>query len=125
MSAREGCERCLQGPILASWSCSPNDSSRCQIVRAAMKISCCTYNCTSLFYFLFRANILLDRHYNAKLGDFGFARQLPKVTEGRTLVTAPIFAKSLGYFPPELQEMTKHSPKSDMYSYGVVSPLRS
>ena len=67
------------------------------------------------------ANILLGKHHNAKLGDFGFARQLASISDGRTLMTAPVFAKSLGYFPPELHDLNKNSPKSDVYSYGVVS----
>ena len=54
--------------------------------------------------FAFSANILLDKHYNAKLGDFGLARQLACISDGRTLVTAPVFAKSLGYFPPEFHD---------------------
>ena len=67
------------------------------------------------------ANILLGKHHNAKLGDVGFARQLASISDGRTLMTAPVFAKSLGYFPPELHDLNKNSPKSDVYSYGVVS----
>ena len=64
-------------------------------------------------------NILLDKHYVAKLSDFGFAIDLPKVEEGKTLVTAPLIARSEGYFPPELMN-GKFSPKSDVFSYGVV-----
>ena len=41
------------------------------------------------------------------------------MVEGRTMLTAPMVAKSIGYSPPEMD--TCHmSPKSDMYSYGVV-----
>ena len=65
-------------------------------------------------------NILLDDHFSAKLCDFGLSVDLPKVTDGRTVVTAPMIARSEGYFPPELTNGV-FSPKSDMYSYGVVS----
>lgn len=65
-----------------------------------------------------RANILLDHRFTAKLGDFGFTREF--IVGGRTMITAPIVAKSLGYCPPEMD--TCHlSPKSDVFSYGVVS----
>ena len=71
-------------------------------------------------YSLSRANILLDQHLTAKLGDFGFTREFPQVIGGRTMITAPVVAKSLGYCPPEMD--TCHlSPKSDVFSYGVVS----
>ena len=50
----------------------------------------------------YRANVLLDKHLVAKLGDFGFSQELPEVVEGRTVVTAAVVAKSLGYSSPEL-----------------------
>ena len=58
----------------------------------------------------------------AKLGDFGFARQMPlhRPNPDVTLVSAAFVAKSAGYAAPEL-DTARHSPKSDMYSYGVVS----
>ena len=72
-----------------------------------------------MFVCLFRSNILLDSHLSGKLGDFGFTKEIPQV-QGRTLVTTASVVKSLGYSPPELD--TCHvSPKSDVYSYGVVS----
>jgi len=63
----------------------------------------------------------MDHHYTAKLGDFSFSREFVQVTEGRSVITTTaVTAKSAGYSPPELD--TCHvSPKSDMYSYGVVS----
>ena len=65
-------------------------------------------------------NILLDQGgERAKLGDFGFALDMPQHECGRTLVTAPIIAQTNGYSPPEVQS-GKFSPKSDMYSYGIV-----
>ena len=57
---------------------------------------------------------------HAKLGDFGFSIELPLAKDGRTLVTAPLIARTDGYFPPEIFS-GKISAKSDVFSYGVVS----
>ena len=64
-----------------------------------------------------RVNILLDK---AKLGDFGFSQELPELVKGRTMA---VVAKSLGYSPPEM-DSCRLSPKSDVYSYGIVSSER-
>jgi len=61
-----------------------------------------------------------DQSFTAKLGDFAFALEMPKHQAGRTLVTAPHIARTDGYCPPELLH-GKISPKSDVFSYGVVS----
>ena len=45
---------------------------------------------------------------------------MPKHCSGRTLVSAPLLARTDGYFAPELISR-KVSPKSDIYSFGVVS----
>ena len=67
-----------------------------------------------------RNNILLDQYLNAKLGDFGFSQQMPKLIGGKSMITAAVVAKSLGYSAPEMD--TCHvSHKSDVYSYGVIS----
>ena len=79
--------------------------------------------------FLFdRHNILVDQPssdtYIGKLCDFGFSIELPKVREdGRSMFTAKGFGKSEGYYPPELM-YGMYSPKSDVYSYGVVNLSR-
>ena len=65
-------------------------------------------------------NILLDANLTAKLGDFGFAMDMPEHRSGRTLVSALMIARSDGYFAPELIGR-RISPKSDVYSFGVVS----
>ena len=64
--------------------------------------------------------MLIDRHLTAKLGDFGFSQEFAQVIGGRSFVTAAVVAKSLGYSPPEM-DTCRVSPKSDVYSYGVVS----
>ena len=58
-------------------------------------------------------------HFYAKLGDFGFSGEMSKVVDRKTLVTAPGFCQSEGYYPPELSQ-GQCSKKSDVYSYGVV-----
>ncbi len=84
--------------------------------------SCCLQGTIykRLLIHLCRANILIDRQYNGKLGDFGFALQLPEVDKGRTYVTTATFARTEGYYAPELHH-GQLSPKCDVYSYGVVS----
>ena len=67
-----------------------------------------------------RTNILLDQHMSAKLGDFGFAQEVPQLVGGHSVITAAVVARSLGYSPPEM-DLCHVSPKSDVYSYGVVS----
>ncbi|KAK6928273.1 Protein kinase domain [Dillenia turbinata] len=63
------------------------------------------------------SNILLDAEYNAKLSDFGLAKDGP---EGdKTHVSTRVMG-TYGYAAPEYV-MTGHlTPKSDVYSFGVV-----
>ena len=59
----------------------------------------------------------------AKIGDFGFAVQLPVqvgTTQVVTAVGSAVLAVTRGYLAPEFTE-GKHGVKSDVYSYGVVS----
>lgn len=61
----------------------------------------------------------------AKIGDFGFSQKLPiDLPEGYTLVTTALTVKSLGYAAPEL-DGGRHSPKTDVYAYGMVSVCKS
>lgn len=71
-------------------------------------------------YSFIRQNILLDSHLSGKLADFGFARELPTCVNDRSMVSVELLVKSAGYAAPEL-DACRHSPKTDVYAYGVVS----
>ncbi|XP_073010914.1 serine/threonine-protein kinase RIPK-like [Typha latifolia] len=63
------------------------------------------------------SNILLDSDYNAKLSDFGLAKQGPEDDE--THVTTRIMGTH-GYAAPEYILTGHLTSKSDVYSFGVV-----
>ena len=85
-----------------------------KFIIAGMCIYACVYH--------HRTNVLLDHHLTAKLGDFGFSQEFAQVVGGRSFITAAVVAKSLGYSAPEM-DTCKVSPKSDVYSYGMVKML--
>ncbi|KAF7058377.1 hypothetical protein CFC21_065448 [Triticum aestivum] len=62
------------------------------------------------------SNILLDSHFNPKLGDFGLARLKDPSTSPRSTLAAG----TVGYLAPEYLQMGRATEKSDVYSYGVV-----
>ncbi|EPS68546.1 hypothetical protein M569_06221, partial [Genlisea aurea] len=63
------------------------------------------------------SNILLDTEYNAKLSDFGLAKDAPD--DGETHVSTRVMG-TYGYAAPEYV-MTGHlTSKTDVYSFGVV-----
>ncbi|MBA0774483.1 hypothetical protein Gotri_009690 [Gossypium trilobum] len=73
------------------------------------------------FQLIFRdfktSNILLDEDFNAKLSDFGLARQGP--LEGFGHVSTSVVG-TVGYAAPEYVQTGRLTAKSDVWSFGVV-----
>ncbi|XP_032828126.2 interleukin-1 receptor-associated kinase 3-like isoform X2 [Petromyzon marinus] len=67
------------------------------------------------------ANILLDSHCQAKLGDFGIARMGPFLgVRSYTYVRSAEMRGTLAYLPDEYVRSRQLSTKVDSYSFGVV-----
>ena len=66
------------------------------------------------------SNILIDKHFTAKLADFGFSIQLPPRKANKAIVTAVEGLPGTdGYRPPEYSDR-RYSTRSDVYCMGVV-----
>ncbi|KAH6827930.1 Protein kinase superfamily protein [Perilla frutescens var. hirtella] len=63
------------------------------------------------------SNILLDTNYNAKLSDFGLAKDGP--LDGKSHVSTRIMG-TYGYAAPEYMATGHLTARSDVYSFGVV-----
>ncbi|XP_049376485.1 LOW QUALITY PROTEIN: probable serine/threonine-protein kinase PBL19 [Solanum stenotomum] len=63
------------------------------------------------------SNVLLDENFNARLSDFGLAREGP-AGDCTHVSTEPV--GTLGYAAPEYAETGHLSVKSDVWSFGVV-----
>ncbi|EOY33024.1 hypothetical protein SCA6_010751 [Theobroma cacao] len=74
-------------------------------------------NANVIYRDLKASNILLDSDYNAKLSDFGLARDGP--TGDNTHVSTRVVG-TRGYAAPEYVATGHLTPKSDVYSFGVV-----
>ncbi|XP_031267275.1 receptor like protein kinase S.2 [Pistacia vera] len=78
------------------------------------------------------SNVMLDSHYNARLGDFGLARWLEHELEYQTrtpsmknhqfnLAETTRIGGTIGYLPPEsFQKRSVATAKSDVFSFGIV-----
>lgn len=68
------------------------------------------------------ANILLDKHMEPKLGDFGLCRngQVNLNNEEKTPMIASHIQGTLAYLPPEFTTNKVITTKLDVYSFGVV-----
>ncbi|KAJ9554932.1 hypothetical protein OSB04_009546 [Centaurea solstitialis] len=62
------------------------------------------------------SNIMLDESFNAKLGDFGLARQIDQNKSPDPTVAAG----TMGYLAPEYLLTGRASEKTDVYSFGAV-----
>ncbi|CAA0824816.1 Protein kinase superfamily protein [Striga hermonthica] len=73
------------------------------------------------FQLIFRdlktSNILLDEDFNAKLSDFGLARQGPPAGLGHVSTSV---VGTVGYAAPEYVHTGRLTAKSDVWSFGVV-----
>ncbi|XP_076924487.1 serine/threonine-protein kinase PCRK1-like [Bidens hawaiensis] len=63
------------------------------------------------------SNSLLDKDWNAKLSDFGFAREGPQ--EGQTHVSTSVLGGTKGYAAPEYVQTGRLRFSIDVWSYGV------
>ncbi|XVF65178.1 hypothetical protein PTKIN_Ptkin09bG0226000 [Pterospermum kingtungense] len=78
------------------------------------------------------SNVMLDSHYNARLGDFGLARWLEHELEYQIrtpatkrhqfrLADRTRIGGTIGYLPPEsFQKRSVATAKSDVFSFGIV-----
>ncbi|CAL5334796.1 unnamed protein product [Camellia sinensis] len=62
------------------------------------------------------SNIMLDEGFNARLGDFGLARQI----EHDKSPDATVAAGTMGYLAPEYLLTGRATEKTDVYSFGAV-----
>ncbi|GJN19982.1 hypothetical protein PR202_gb07303 [Eleusine coracana subsp. coracana] len=62
------------------------------------------------------SNILLDRHWNSKVSDFGLAKLL---CSERSFVITRVMG-TFGYVAPEYAKTGKLNERSDVYSFGVL-----
>ncbi|KAG6427408.1 hypothetical protein SASPL_111652 [Salvia splendens] len=63
------------------------------------------------------SNIMLDEGFNARLGDFGLARQI----EHDKSPDATVAAGTMGYLAPEYLLTGRATDKTDVFSYGAVA----
>ncbi|XP_036063437.1 interleukin-1 receptor-associated kinase 4 [Onychomys torridus] len=101
---------CLDGTPPLSWH------MRCKIAQGAANGISFLHENHHIHRDIKSANILLDKDFTAKISDFGLARASAKFTQ--TVMTSRIVGTTAYMAPEALRgELT---PKSDIYSFGVV-----
>ncbi|GFR42775.1 hypothetical protein Agub_g3736 [Astrephomene gubernaculifera] len=65
------------------------------------------------------ANILLDGHNNAKLGDVGLAQAMKDPRLSLNMATRSTLVGTWGYMDPEYVHSGQYGPRSDIYALGV------
>lgn len=63
------------------------------------------------------ANVLLDDDMEARIADFGLAKEMP---DANTHMSTSNVAGTVGYIAPEYYQTSKFTDKCDMYSFGVL-----
>jgi serine/threonine protein kinase len=64
------------------------------------------------------SNVMLDKDFNACLGDFGLARLIERSKE---VADTTLVAGTVGYLAPELARIGKATTMSDVFSYGALA----
>ncbi|XP_038976305.1 leucine-rich repeat receptor-like serine/threonine/tyrosine-protein kinase SOBIR1 [Phoenix dactylifera] len=62
-------------------------------------------------------NILLDDDMEARIADFGLAKEMP---DANTHITTSNLAGTVGYIAPEYHQTLKFTAKCDIFSFGVI-----
>ncbi|GLJ05006.1 hypothetical protein SUGI_0009280 [Cryptomeria japonica] len=68
-------------------------------------------------------NILLDKHFHAKVSDFGLSKLVDKGNENERKISALAFSKirgTRGYLAPEWTMNLPITAKADVYSFGIL-----
>lgn len=66
------------------------------------------------------SNILLDKDFNARLGDFGLARALENERNSYAELGLGGVAGTMGYVAPECFHTGRATPESDVFGFGAV-----
>ncbi|GJX38574.1 polyubiquitin 10 [Tanacetum coccineum] len=66
------------------------------------------------------SNILLDKNFTAKIGDFGLAKVFPGTVQYELFLTDSIFFSCSGYLAPEYIFGGRLALKADVYSFGFL-----
>ncbi|KAH9540515.1 hypothetical protein CY35_14G009600, partial [Sphagnum magellanicum] len=106
-------DKCLSNENILDW-----DKRICIIIGIAQGLAYLHHECnpTIVHLDINPQNILLDKNYTPKLGDFGLAKILDGSNENMSTSTPG----KRGYIAPEILTSKEASPKSDVYSFGVL-----